>query len=103
MESGSRGLTAFYLFKIANALNITIGELCGETLEDEKVAQMGGYLIPINDRRIWEVLNPLLSEEPEDFSDWQIILTEALEKLEHAKRETQVPERSGNQRHQMVG
>ena len=86
MESGARGLTVYYLFKIAKALDVTIGKLCGESIEDEKLAQMQGYLIPINDKRVWEILNPLLSEEPEDLCDWVIIFSEALKKLETRKR-----------------
>lgn len=96
-------MTAYYLFKIAKAFDVTVGTLCGEALEDEKIAQRRGYLIPINDRRLWEVLEPFLSEEPEDFSDWEIILSEAVKKLKQSKREKRVSEKAGRQKRRMAG
>ena len=103
LESGARGLSVCHLFKIAKALNVTVGELCGETLKDEQVARMNGHLIPINDQQIWDVLKPFLAEEPEDFDDWEIILSEALKKLRQAKGEKQASERGGEQEHMIAG
>ena len=103
LESGARGLSVCHLFKIAKALNVTVGELCGETLEDKQVARMNGHLIPINDQQIWDVLKPFLAEEPEDFDDWEIILSEALKKLRQAKGEKQASERGGEQEHMIAG
>ena len=87
LESGARGLSACHLFRIARALNVTVGELCGESLKDEKMGQMQGHLIPINDQRIWEILEPLLSEVPDNVVEWESILSQALEKLKYAGRE----------------
>ena len=81
LESGSRGISAIYLFQIAKALEMTVGEVCGERLKDEDVGQMKGHMIPVNNPRVYQVLHALLKEAPVEDGDWQILLSKAAEKL----------------------
>jgi transcriptional regulator with XRE-family HTH domain len=86
LESGSRGISAIYLFQIAKALEMTVGEVCGERLKDEDVGQMKGHMIPVNNPRVYQVLHALLKEAPEAEEDWQILLSKAAEKLKGGKK-----------------
>ena len=81
LESGARGMSVCQLFRIARALGVSVGELCGAALEDEKLARMRGHMIPINDRRVWKILQPLLSESPGNVLEWEAILSQALEEM----------------------
>jgi len=82
LEGGTRGISAIYLFRIAKALDMTVGEVCGETVEG--VGHMKGHMIPVNNPKVHRVLNSLLSEKPEKESDWQAVLSKAAEKLRKA-------------------
>ena len=87
------------LFAITKALRVTIGELCGETLKDQQVAEMRAHLIPVNDRRIWKVLKPLLSSELQNVVEWEAILRQALEGLGDLQRvDADAEENGGTQR-----
>jgi transcriptional regulator with XRE-family HTH domain len=86
LESGTRGISAIYLFRIAKALEMTVGEVCGERMKDEDVGQMKGHMIPVNNPRVYQVLNALLAEKPKKESDWQILLSKAAEKLKSGKK-----------------
>ena len=82
LESGTRGISAIYLFRIAKALEMTVGEVCGERLQDEEK----GHMIPVNNPRVYQILHALLAEEPEKEGDWQILLSKAAEKLKGGKK-----------------
>ncbi len=79
LESGTRGISAINLFRIAKALEMTVGEVCGESLG--AASEMKSHMIPVNNPRVHEVLSSLLEKAPADESDWQIVLSEAAEKL----------------------
>ena len=51
---------------------MTVGEVCGERLEDPDVGQMKGHMIPVNNPRVYEVLHALLAEAPEQEGDPEI-------------------------------
>lgn len=87
LESGTRGLSVIHLFKIAKALKITIGELCGDSLDDKNLERMSGHLIPVNNHKMWKILTPLFLEETEDVSEWIIVLHEATKKMKQLKKE----------------
>jgi transcriptional regulator with XRE-family HTH domain len=86
LESGARGLTAIYLLRIAKALDVTVGELCGEQLGDDQVSEMRGHLVPVNNDRVRSILSSLLQNGAERDSDWEIVLTEALKQLKQPGR-----------------
>ena len=81
LESGARGLTAIYLLRIAKALDVTVGELCGEQLGDSQVSEMRGHWVPVNNGRVRGILSALLQDQPEGDSDWEIVLAKALKRL----------------------
>jgi len=83
LESGARGISAIYLFRIAKALEMSVGEVCGETMGD--VGELGGHMIPVNNPKVYQVLSLLLEEFPEKESEWQIVLSKAAETLKGGK------------------
>ncbi len=84
LESGTRGISAINLFRIAKALEMTVGEVCGEKVED--VGELRGHVIPVNNPNVYEVLHALLAEAPEEESDWQILLSKAAKELRGGKK-----------------
>lgn len=103
LESGARGLSVIHLFKIAKALKVTIGEICGEDLKHKKLRKMRGYLIPVNNPEIRNVLTPLLSQDVENATDWAVLLREAAKKLKQLENTTQTTKLSQKAKHRIAG
>lgn len=84
LEGGQRRLTVDNLFKIIRALGVSISEICGEEiLKDPEVARMRGYAIPINNFKVWTILNNLIQEEPEEIGDWIVVFNTAVKELQN--------------------